>query len=199
MHGRVKSVEREKEERRTDDERREALTKIRMYHEVSQKVLRLKQDHVLESHILPLTSHLLLLNPEFHMIWSYRREIITDLLEKHKAGVEGVTMTPQEIATTELRLTFDALQRNPKSYAAWYQRQWIIDLGLGNLPKELSLCDKLLELDERNFHCWNYRRHICHLANISDKEQLEFSSVKVQQNFSNYSVRILHPCLYFVF
>lgn len=43
----------------------------------------------------------------------------------------------------------DALQRNPKSYSAWFQRQWIIDRGLGDLKKEIGLCDKLLELGAR--------------------------------------------------
>lgn len=83
----------------------------------------------------------------------------------------------------------DALQRNPKSYSAWFQRQWVIDRGLGDLPKEIALCDKLLELDERNFHCWNYRRHVCHLAGVSREDELAFSTRKIEQNFSNYSVR----------
>lgn len=83
----------------------------------------------------------------------------------------------------------DALQRNPKSYSAWFQRQWIIDRGLGDLQKEIGLCDKLLELDERNFHCWNYRRHVCQLAGATQADELAFSTLKIEQNFSNYSVR----------
>ncbi|ETN14692.1 hypothetical protein PPTG_22180 [Phytophthora nicotianae INRA-310] len=67
MHGRVKSVEREKEKQKTDEQRQEELSKVRMYHEVAGKVLDMKRQQLYEPSVLPLTSHLLLLNPEFHV------------------------------------------------------------------------------------------------------------------------------------
>ncbi|ETM53679.1 hypothetical protein L914_02868, partial [Phytophthora nicotianae] len=76
MHGRVKSVEREKEQQKTDEQRQEELSKVRMYHEVAGKVLDMKRQQLYEPSVLPLTSHLLLLNPEFHVVWSYRRQAI---------------------------------------------------------------------------------------------------------------------------
>jgi geranylgeranyl transferase type-2 subunit alpha len=154
-----------------------------MYHEVAGKILALKQQKLYEAHVLPLTSHLLLLNPEFHMVWGYRREIIDAI----SARAQDSQVELKELAKTELKLTLDALQRNPKSYSAWFQRQWIIDRGLGDLQKEIGLCNKLLELDERNFHCWNYRRHVCNLAGVTQEDQLAFATLKVEQNFSNYS------------
>ncbi|KAF4316505.1 hypothetical protein BBO99_00008660 [Phytophthora kernoviae] len=183
MHGRVKSVEREKEENKTDEDRREELSKVRMYHDVAGKVLAMKKQKIYEPHVLPLTSHLLLLNPEFHVVWSYRREVLNVLIAKAKDS----PTEKQELAKTELKLTLDALQRNPKSYSAWFQRQWVIDQGLGDLKKEIGLCDKLLDLDERNFHCWNYRRHVCKLTEITEEDQLTFTTHKIEQNFSNYS------------
>ncbi|KAF1795045.1 hypothetical protein JG687_00009759 [Phytophthora cactorum] len=183
MHGRVKSVEREKEQQKTDAERQEELSKVRMYHEVAGKVLDMKRQQLYEPSVLPLTSHLLLLNPEFHVVWSYRRQTIDALAQK----AENTEAEMLEMAKTELKLTLDALHRNPKSYSAWFQRKWIIDRGLGDLKLEIGLCDKLLNLDERNFHCWNYRRHVCKLAGVSEAEQLAFTTQKIEQNFSNYS------------
>lgn len=183
MHGRVKSVEREKEQQKTDAQRQEELSKVRMYHEVAGKVLEMKRQQVYEPSVLPLTSHLLLLNPEFHVVWSYRRQVIDALVQK----ADNPEEEQQELAQTELKLTLDALQRNPKSYSAWFQRKWIIDRGLGDLKKEIGLCNKLLDLDERNFHCWNYRRHVCKLAGMTEEDQLAFTAQKIEQNFSNYS------------
>ncbi|KAL4145767.1 hypothetical protein PRNP1_011643 [Phytophthora ramorum] len=183
MHGRVKSVEREKEQQKTDAQRQEELAKVRMYHEVAGKVLAMKRQQLHEPSALPLTSHLLLLNPEFHVVWSYRRQVIDALAKR----AQDPAAERHEMAKTELKLTLDALQRNPKSYSAWFQRRWIVDQGLADLKKEIGLCDRLLELDERNFHCWNYRRHVCKLAGVAEEDQLAFTTQKIEQNFSNYS------------
>lgn len=176
-------MEREKELAKTDNDHKEELTKVRMYQEVIGKVLALKNEGVLEAHILPLTSHVLLLNPEFQMVWGYRRQIWDHLLQTAENAQDQLV----EMAKTELKLTFDALQRNPKSYAAWFHRQWAVDHGVGDLQKEIGLCNKLLELDERNFHCWNYRRHVCQRAGVTREQELEYSTIKIEQNFSNYS------------
>lgn len=77
----------------------------------------------------------------------------------------------------ELRLTATCLQRNPKAYAAWFHRKWTVRHWLLlhsssssssttdeqrslMLQTELSLCASFLDKDERNFHCWNYRRFV---------------------------------------
>lgn len=40
---------------------------------------------------------------------------------------------------TELQLTEAALQKNPKSYATWHHRKWLVQLGLVSLERELKL------------------------------------------------------------
>mmetsp|Transcript_10997 Transcript_10997/g.20160 ORF Transcript_10997/g.20160 Transcript_10997/m.20160 type:complete len:502 (-) Transcript_10997:15-1520(-) len=87
----------------------------------------------------------------------------------------------------ELTLTAHCLQRNPKSYSSWHHRKWSLFYFLTHptsnggddpsspesdapkrhlnnmkaiLQSELDLCADFLQLDERNFHCWNYRRFV---------------------------------------
>ena len=113
----------------------------------------------------------------------------------------------------ELQLTERALRRNPKSYGAWNQRRWSVrQLGVrADTGHELALCAQLLAADERNFHCWNYRRrapicelrqygcvndiaptcdairYIAYLAGTAASEEVAFARAKIDANFSNYS------------
>jgi hypothetical protein len=60
----------------------------------------------------------------------------------------------------ELALTERALAKNPKSYATWHHRKWVVAKGMCSLERELQLVGKLLDADERNFHGWGYRRFV---------------------------------------
>ena len=54
-----------------------------------------------------------------------------------------------------------------------------------------------LKEDQRNFHCWNYRRFIVTLGNIKPDLEYEFSNEKIKENFSNYSA-FHHRSVYIV-
>jgi geranylgeranyl transferase type-2 subunit alpha len=125
----------------------------------------------------------------------------------------------------ELEFLVKGIMRSPKSYTLWFHRQWIIERGLiieqqlipqveGTpniewrsriLETELKLCDKMLGMDERNFHCWNYRllTALLYLKEISSRledpeasrlaqlgflrKECEMAEKLIRKNFSNYS------------
>jgi len=41
--------------------------------------------------------------------------------------------------------------------------------------------------DERNFHCWNYRKVVAEFAKKTKKEELNFAQELIDINFSNFS------------
>ncbi len=48
----------------------------------------------------------------------------------------------QDAVQQDLILTQLALYRNPKSYAAWHHRRWLVQTGLCSLEHELKLINK---------------------------------------------------------
>ena len=167
--------------------------------------------------LLAITEKMLSVNPDPSHLWNIRREM---LLYCVPPGAVLASDDPSPTSTSqhnhvkkssldihaELALTAHCLQRNPKSYSAWYHRKWTIIYSLthpmssktttstttddgedGNnnhnssgaveqlriidterhliymksiLESELELCAQFLQMDERNFHCWNYRRFV---------------------------------------
>jgi geranylgeranyl transferase type-2 subunit alpha len=119
-----------------------------------------------------LVEKLLLVNPDPLHLWNARRKRL--LLLQHDGTFD---------IQTEFNLTTSCLERNPKAYGPWFHRKWSCVhyyyhyhySGHNNtttnnnnverqrrvlLENELALCASFLTKDERNFHCWNYRRFI---------------------------------------
>ena len=94
---------------------------------------------------------------------------------------------------TKPSLIWKALDRScfivHRSYPVWFHRQWVIEWGRCSWQwaRELKLTAKLLALDDRNFHCWTYRRFVAKVAGESADAELNFTTSKIEQNFSNYS------------
>lgn len=67
---------------------------------------------------------------------SHRREVLLPVLED--PGTEAA----RAAVAGELALTLKALHVNPKSYAAWHHRRWVVERGAADLQHELALVQK---------------------------------------------------------
>ena len=96
----------------------------------------------------------------------------------------------------ELALTEKTLRKNPTGYGSWHHRRWTVerlaatDAKEATLRREMALISQMLDVDDRNFHCWNYRRFVVSLMDggrAIDEAELEYTTRKIELNFSNYS------------
>ncbi|ELA41632.1 uncharacterized protein VICG_01380 [Vittaforma corneae ATCC 50505] len=86
---------------------------------------------------------MVLLNPDDYSSWNYLKAVFLGSNDK-------------EEIKRQLDLTQEAIQINPKSYAAWFHRYLFFKKLKSNWFNEHKLCALLLKFDPRNFHCWNY-------------------------------------------
>ncbi|KAL7490296.1 hypothetical protein ACHAW6_016050 [Cyclotella cf. meneghiniana] len=148
--------------------------------------------------LLTLTEKMLTVNPDPSHLWNIRREMLLYLIQN---GSSTFDVRP------ELKLTAHCLQKNPKAYATWFHRKWSVAYLLSHartlneascperhdskekmasektiLQTELDLCAQFLMIDERNFHCWNYRRFVVALlgsfGRIVDADPLQSEEIE---------------------
>jgi len=191
MHGRVRVSEAPSAEVQAAQEK-----KARTYTELSRVLLQRRREGDLGSETKELIGKMLRSNPDFYTLWNYRREVLQSqcaaaglplaeaLAQRGASKVEGAG---DLLVQAELSLTADCIKKNPKSYGAWFHRQWMITYFEFDPKAELDLCALLLNADQRNFHCWNYRRFVATLSGASAQSEFEFSTLKLNENFSNYS------------
>ncbi|XP_072013329.1 geranylgeranyl transferase type-2 subunit alpha-like [Amphiura filiformis] len=179
MHGRikVKTTAEQQEAKRKEREKKQLK-----YTAGTKKAFEKRKNGEFDEEAVEITGQLLSANPDFYSLWNFRREIFLHFIEKKPS--EEV----QEIFDKELSFLESCLQVNPKSYGVWHHRGWILD----HMPKpdwqqEVKLCNLFLQYDERNFHCWDYRRIVVSRAKVPPAEELKFTYTKISTNFSNYS------------
>ena len=138
---------------------------------------------------LRATSGVLLANPDITTLWNIRKEMLEIILSFFGNFAPSNINDHDANLKKELDLTLQCLQNNPKSYGAWHHRCWsMLKMKNPNWDNELALCNKYLSLDERNFHCWDYRRFVVkHNANISAHDELNYSYDKIEEKIENYS------------
>ena len=155
--------------------------KAATYAALLKHALAAKQANKHDSETYAVVEKLLLASPDVPTLWNYRRE----MLLAREATTDGSLDADETRA--ELALTQKCLMKQPKSYAAWHHRLWIVRRRPALAKDELALCAEFLKLDERNFHCWNYRRMVAELAGETIEDTRAFARDRLQVNFSNYS------------
>ncbi|KAH8081570.1 hypothetical protein HD553DRAFT_275011, partial [Filobasidium floriforme] len=143
---------------------------------------------------LAQTTKVLDINPEFYTIWNFRREILLGGL------LDGQVLTSVTLLQQDLKLTVSYLQIHPKVYWIWTHRKWCLERMPDDIEDhvnwkqqtwkaELGLVEKMLERDARNFHAWDYRRHVLAsgFPNRGPDAELKYTTKKIEGNFSNFS------------
>lgn len=115
-----------------------------------------------------------------------------------------LTLAQQEIAMLvkeDLQFLIPLIKQYPKCYWIWNHRSWLLATATLHLPAqtalalwqgELALDSKMLALDSRNFHAWDYRRRIVEeIERLGEKSLVEqefaYTEKMIQSNLSNFS------------
>ncbi|XP_006657246.1 geranylgeranyl transferase type-2 subunit alpha 1 [Oryza brachyantha] len=161
-----------------------AEAKAAKLRDLQAQVLRNHHDRTYSKEALGLSFKLLEINPEAYTAWNYRK-----LAFQHNLGELSEPEAVKSAIDDELRVVEVALRQNPKSYGAWYHRKWLLNQKLApvDFKREFGLLDKLLKVDARNFHGWNYRRFLAKFMGVPEEEELKYTMDKISDNFSNYS------------
>ena len=190
MHGRLKvrSTEEQAERRRLEREK-----KLKMYQVAMKECLGRVASAQYDEDTLKLSEELLMANNDIQTLWNLRRNALE--AKEKRNDVTDEQRAKQYVH--ELSLTETCLKKNFKSYGTWLHRQWCLKrantCGLTtHAPQlawhsELKLCDTLLAVDERNFHCWKHRFYVIEQGALSLLDELTFTHDKICSNFSNYS------------
>ena len=194
-------------------QRKENEERAATYRGRSQAALERRKAKLYDDESLAAVARVVQENPDFATLWNFRREVLQNMhpdapqaaaAAAAAAGKsdEGAAASQIDLSepvdpsearrvacAAEFQLTQECLGINPKSYPVWYHRQWVLEWGrcAWQWPVEIKLTGKLLALDDRNFHCWTYRRFVVRVASVAAEAELAFTTQKIEANFSNYS------------
>ncbi|POM82576.1 Protein prenyltransferase alpha subunit repeat family protein [Cryptosporidium meleagridis] len=150
-------------------------------------------DNILNNELI-LTESLFKNDPKSYNLWSNRAwllEFIVNLKDADKILLKVEEDYLKNISNFD---NLNYIQPFKKSLAKYS------NIRLKLLINELELCNRLFEVDDRNFHCWRHRSFVlCCLRYVSvdiswdtfleemQLQELEFLNTMIETNFSNYS------------
>ncbi|KAL8621589.1 hypothetical protein ACOMHN_026260 [Nucella lapillus] len=193
MHGRLKVKTTEEQQKGKQEERAE---KLKLYNAATSRAFHKRKCGELDPELLEITGQVLQANPDFYTFWNMRKETLLRL----RQTTEGEEL--QKVYQSELCFLEGCLKMNPKSYGTWHHRCFVLDhMPHPDWAHELTLCNLFLQYDERNFHCWDYRRFLVKRSEVPPSAEFDFTTSKISSNFSNFSswhyrsklLPLLHP------
>ncbi|CAK8685141.1 unnamed protein product [Clavelina lepadiformis] len=177
MHGRVK-VKTSAEQQ--EEKRKERQSKLKIFRKVINAFFNKVSKEEYDNDGLEITKQILASNSDYSSMWNYRKKCFANS-EKPKSEIEAML-------NSELTFIESCLRNNPKSYGCWHQRCFVLlKLKTPDWKRELQLCNLFLQFDDRNFHCWDYRRFVCSHSNHPLKDEIDYTNKLIESNFSNYS------------
>lgn len=189
MHNRPKETQEQRARRKAAEEPKAQLLRDARINALQPNV---ETSTHTEQALLQVTQALVEVNPDAYTAFNKRRDL---LLHQHDA-------TTAVDIKAELDLVERALRRQPKAYAAWQHRRWIVHHAFTcavcaaaeatppadeTALSELDLCTKLLRHDMRNMHCWAYRRFVCLMSDRSVSDELSWILQRIRDHLSNAS------------
>lgn len=136
-----------------------------------------------DEELMDLSAKVLEKNPDVYTLWNARKKYLEKKISENNSDIVN-----DELLNGELNLALTSLTNNPKSYSAWFHRFWAFKkLAKPNVNNELEMCSVALQLDCRNFHCWDHRRSVAEFAKLTPTEELQFVDNLIDKNISNYS------------
>lgn len=143
---------------------------------------------------LELTESLFKNDPKSYSLWSNRAWLLEFIVNFKDADQILVQVEREYLKTLS---SFEDLSYT-SSFKESLSKHTSVKLKL--LVNELELCNKLLKVDDRNFHCWRHRSFVlCCLRYVSitsswdsfiqemQSQELDFLDRMIENNFSNYS------------
>lgn len=172
--------------------RRQDAFKVKRYRQLSERILKDKDEQVYNDETFQLTTMMLDQNPEFYTVWNYRKDILVNHIlkdldenQRHKRLLQ------------ELQFVLMKQQRFPKCYWIWNHRKWCLkEDKLADWSMEMKLIGRFFQADSRNFHAWAYRRWVVQCISEDrdsagqaklDWEEWSFTTTMINHDISNYS------------